>query len=585
MQDFKLEVIAAEFQKVPTVDRMIVCFIICIPCFLLCSKMSVGETQPFIGSQAFNKATSAFVSFPSQSDAMLASLQLFHDVPCRIMNLVISMITHPDFDNRQVTLRDSVDVIRITEDDRLRERMVTVHERAVIAEGLGHTEQRPFPQVILDEVLDTIHRERLDNIDASYEEGHCNFNDGEQVTLLSNLSLVHRSWTFPAQKALGRILSLKESIIYLDFLSRPTRYMTFGPWTSVVAINFLHINSLDLDAYIDTINETHQRLENLHRLLLGLDNLKRIYIQSSVPYLTVWADFMVREVSRRNTSLEVLALRSEHDPDIEGTPTFNLNPLLHYRSTLDNLRSLNVRGAMFSEEAWKRSAQETMFASLRSLNITFRSATDLMPATLLSLLAVRSNLQCGINLFSVFAGKLGSFGTMVTGTAFTTVQCAAMFRNIRALHIDSPESDRWINWIVTHCLSLTDLNIRTDVFTSSEVLSSLPNTLQNVDIGLRGDILTHEEGKIALSNPWTKLFMSLPSSGLLPGLKSLAVSFEGLEVEEDDGGFSPQYITLETLTDCRAAMKDYSDKMTKICADMEISFSFSFSFAFSDESH
>lgn len=82
--------------------------------------------------------------------------------------------------------------------------------------------------------------------------------------------------------------------------------------------------------------------------------------------------------------------------------------------------------------------------------------------------------------------------------------------------------------------------------------------------------------------------MTLPYSGLLPGLKSLAVSFEGLEVEDDDDGdgyFSPQYITHETLTDCRAAMNDFTDKMTKICRNMGISSSFSFSCAFLDESY
>lgn len=37
--------------------------------------MSLGDPQPFVGSQAYYKVNSAYVSFPSQVDAMLASLQ------------------------------------------------------------------------------------------------------------------------------------------------------------------------------------------------------------------------------------------------------------------------------------------------------------------------------------------------------------------------------------------------------------------------------------------------------------------------------------------------------------------------------
>lgn len=99
---------------------------------------------------------------------MLASLQLFHDVPCRIMDLVFSVVTDPGFDSKQLTLRSSVDVVDVVEESRLKDRMAVVQERSV--SGDGRMEQAGLPQFILDEVLDIIHAERMDSIKARFEE-------------------------------------------------------------------------------------------------------------------------------------------------------------------------------------------------------------------------------------------------------------------------------------------------------------------------------------------------------------------------------------------------------------------------------
>lgn len=88
--------------------------------------MSVDIKNPHMGSQAYNKANSTYVLFPSQADAMVASLQLFHDVPCRIMDLIFSVITHPDIDIAQLTMRRSTDVIDAVEESRMKDRMSVV---------------------------------------------------------------------------------------------------------------------------------------------------------------------------------------------------------------------------------------------------------------------------------------------------------------------------------------------------------------------------------------------------------------------------------------------------------------------------
>lgn len=96
--------------------------------------MSQGDPQLFVGSQAHNKVNSAHVSFPSQ-DAMLVSLQLFHDVPCRFMDLFLSVISHPGFDPKQVSLCNSADIIGVVEESRLRDRMAVVYKRALDDDG------------------------------------------------------------------------------------------------------------------------------------------------------------------------------------------------------------------------------------------------------------------------------------------------------------------------------------------------------------------------------------------------------------------------------------------------------------------
>lgn len=127
--------------------------------------MSLHDPQPFMDSLAFNKSTNVYVPFQADSDAMLASLQLFHDVPCRFMDLFFAVVTHPDFDPRQVTLRNSTDMIKVVEESRLKDRMAVVHERS--ANRDGHIAQTRFPPFVHYEVLDIIHAERMHAMDKT----------------------------------------------------------------------------------------------------------------------------------------------------------------------------------------------------------------------------------------------------------------------------------------------------------------------------------------------------------------------------------------------------------------------------------
>ena len=60
---------------------------------------------------------------------------------------------------------------------------------------------------------------------------------GDAWKSLYNLSLVHRSWKWPAQKALGRvILSRDNGYLFDRLLDQGTPLTIFGPWTTSIAI-------------------------------------------------------------------------------------------------------------------------------------------------------------------------------------------------------------------------------------------------------------------------------------------------------------------------------------------------------------
>lgn len=103
--------------------------------------------------------------------------------------------------------------------------------------GIWRPQQAGFPHFVLYEVLDIIHAERLDNIKAQLEETptkremYYNSMYIKEDDTLKAMSLVHRSWTFPVQKALGRILYNGKPVHEMDILLPPVKslFSALGP--------------------------------------------------------------------------------------------------------------------------------------------------------------------------------------------------------------------------------------------------------------------------------------------------------------------------------------------------------------------
>lgn len=214
--------------------------------------MSSVPDQPFINCGTFDKSSSAYVTFPTQSDAILASLQLFHDVPCHIMDLVFSVVTHPDFDAKKLVLKSSMDIITTAEDARVEKMTAVMHKRSVDSKGFAI--QAGFPQFVLEEVLDILEAERTACVEAKlsrtmsaddiYEIDWYRYCYGEALEenrILLDVSLVHRSWTVPAQRALNRSLYINIPVNTTVCRSgppyRPLERTMFTPWTSFLAVD------------------------------------------------------------------------------------------------------------------------------------------------------------------------------------------------------------------------------------------------------------------------------------------------------------------------------------------------------------
>lgn len=367
-------------------------------------------------------------------------------------------------------------------------------------------EQTVIPQFVLYQVLDTIHAERQEEIKRSFERlPHSSFLLGEeddasqfceripQDNVLSNLSLVHRSWTYPAQQTLGRIVFIRKDIEKVDTLLQPEHRTIYGPWTTAVALGFLALNhSCVIGPNIEREGLEFGLLEkfkSLHFLILSLPNLKHIYIRSYLPLLTRCANFTFREMIRNGTHLEELILQLM---DIHSSPItlFNLDYIIENEDISDNLQSLSIRGASFSNEVGDSPSKRASFARLRSLSIAsggFSGPTDAKNlSNLLSALSARSDPH----LYSFSILNVSYYVLMAFDIDLTPRQCTSLFEHLTTLDINSPDvADGWFTWIAPYCSRLKTFAFTASPFSNiSYLLSHLPTTTQRLHLKICGDV-------------------------------------------------------------------------------------------------
>lgn len=262
------------------------------------------QPEPFVDCRAFSKAASTYVPFSTPSDAILASLFLCHQMPRNFMDIVISVAMHPNLDAKHVTLKDTVDIIQIEEQARLQVRLVDAHRRSLDADG--QINRTNVPEVILDGVLDVLHTERQSELSSLAGDlgWHSRRLDGvEAGAVFFTMSLVHRSWTFPAQKALGRILCVHNIIKQARLLSSQVHTSIFGAWTSHFILLIHSVFSNEHSSAYDWC------MEAWHNFLLRLTTLKRIQIKVSGVYAVEWTQSVYTTLARQNPSWRNLICR------------------------------------------------------------------------------------------------------------------------------------------------------------------------------------------------------------------------------------------------------------------------------------
>lgn len=325
---------------------------------------------------------------------MLASLQTFHEVPYELLDLLMTMINHQVFDSKQVTLKNSAGVIQHIEEARLEERVAMVQRRSTVeASGDVITEQPRFPEFILLEVLDIFHAEReaalekvcaLDWGKSAYTSQYLDIQAGA-VRVFASISLVHRSWTFLAQKQLDRIL-------YIDGVS----------WQD--DLRFPHhgqpAQSYNFRITMCLMTEDVRRYMNWRNLMMRFTNFRTLYItkgeRGTGGILGHFVNKLYGEILIQNPDMRVLQLHS-----LEGYPglhCISLDPLLA-ASSISKLEVINFHSVHISDKEKHFTAG---IMSLKWVNFYLATQGDIdVLFNLLSFMATIDNLLIS-ERFSLF---------------------------------------------------------------------------------------------------------------------------------------------------------------------------------------
>ncbi|KAH8111873.1 hypothetical protein DFH11DRAFT_1745331 [Phellopilus nigrolimitatus] len=250
--------------------------------------------------RAFDKRLNLSIPFVTHSDALLASLVLTHDVVASAIDLFLALLRDPTFSPAEVTLGVTDDIyLRVAEHRR---KLIVSPERSA-DDTLNQTEASPrnqdrssssvtrlatrsvqFPwHIILDGIVGIFEHERttkLHALRAETLEGSSNSQTFDNAVALNSdlrsLSLVQRSWSHPARKAIGRACCIPD--MEPDTLMRALRDPLAGPWTRELAI--IHLDGESTAGAPQPSKST----DLFERLLRRVPNVQSFWIMAT-PFL------------------------------------------------------------------------------------------------------------------------------------------------------------------------------------------------------------------------------------------------------------------------------------------------------------
>ncbi|KAI5118763.1 hypothetical protein M0805_004849 [Coniferiporia weirii] len=186
------------------------------------------DSEPTIReNHVLDNSTKLWIPYKTRSDALLAHLKLQENVPASVLDSVLRVIQDPAFDSTKVTLNTSADVdARISEYRHSLSSRRTQNDDAVVG----------MPLVVLEQVLDQIVEQMGDCVREAlnqYPDNEVRYPDLRRRDLI-NMSLVHRAWTMPAQRALRRRVVLNSDRRLQLFLRSPH----CGPWVQELIYSY-----------------------------------------------------------------------------------------------------------------------------------------------------------------------------------------------------------------------------------------------------------------------------------------------------------------------------------------------------------
>lgn len=297
--------------------------------------MSTLSPDPAINNLTYDERAGCYIRFPSESDAIVASLALSQNcLSWQDLDRILRVVTNPKFDPLKITLRSAADIFQHAERSRVDEYAAKARTRSKTSVRATVSKRQPLPLVILDEILEMFHSERKNALDlglrdASYGSSYQLklLNDVERGHTFANMSLVHRSWTLPCQHALGRIVHVTS---VEKFLSKDRlKSSIYGPWTTSMIVN------AQTGSY-DTLRPIN--LQDLEKFILRFSNLRSLWIKVDFWSSVWWLNDFYGEILKRNHRLQVLRIHGGNGV----VPKVSLQPYFDNREHLKELHTLDV---------------------------------------------------------------------------------------------------------------------------------------------------------------------------------------------------------------------------------------------------
>lgn len=358
----------------------------------------------------FDKQSGLLIPFRSRSDALLAQLVLRHGLSKGFFNALMDTVLDPSFSPSEVTLRSATDVdVRISEHRReLAEERAHTRTDSPGGTSCDETEMAGIPHIILEAVIDRV----LDNFEHFTYEADATPGSSNNAFAsrfqsdLRNMSLVHRSWTVPVQRALRKRVVLTTRRGLREFARSPAcgsgvRELAYK-LPKAQACTFFHKAS-EAREHWATFASVVSRLTTLRFLCLSIEsahladlnglelvldaigtltNLEGLWLHSSqdhCPYLpqlckTISILPCLRFLSLSNWTCP----REPETPDMQAT--YNK---LQQLSPPPRLKALKMQDAYLTTPSkyltWLFQPRNSYCLEVLDLEITFSRASDISP--------------------------------------------------------------------------------------------------------------------------------------------------------------------------------------------------------------